>query len=197
MIAVLTGDISNSRGIETKVWLKMLKDVLIKYGDNPGDWEIYRGDSFQLKVEAEKALIAALHIKASVKETKEIDVRISIGIGEESYSAEKISESNGTAYINSGEAFEAMKKESLVISSEHKEKDKLWNMIFDLAMVSADQWSESQANAVKVSIENQDKTDGKIAKLIGKSQGTFSVALKRSSYNEIMRMNHLFQESIK
>lgn len=30
---------------------------------NGPDWELYRGDSFQLKIEVNEALLAAIHIK--------------------------------------------------------------------------------------------------------------------------------------
>jgi len=53
MIAILTGDIINSREGETLNWLNILKEVLKQYGSTPKDWEIYRGDSFQLSIESD------------------------------------------------------------------------------------------------------------------------------------------------
>jgi len=111
MIAVITGDIINSRKGKVETWLNLLKSTLEKYGKQPQDWEIYRGDSFQLSVPVEKALLAGLHIKSTIKQTKTYDVRIAIGIGEVKYKSQKITESNGSAYINSGECFESLKKQ--------------------------------------------------------------------------------------
>lgn len=55
----------------------------------------FKGDSFQLKVAPEIALIAAIHIKARLKQHKGLDVRTAIGLGEETYTGKTISKSNG------------------------------------------------------------------------------------------------------
>tara|TARA_B110000305_G_C19373082_1_gene605540 strand:- start:790 stop:930 length:141 start_codon:yes stop_codon:yes gene_type:complete len=46
MIAVITGDIINSRKGEVERWIGPLKETLNRYGVEPKNWEIYRGDSF-------------------------------------------------------------------------------------------------------------------------------------------------------
>jgi hypothetical protein len=48
MKAVITGDIINSRKSCFGIMDGDLKDILKDYGNEPKDWEIYRGDSFQL-----------------------------------------------------------------------------------------------------------------------------------------------------
>ena len=105
MIAVITGDIINSRVGAVPQWLHPLKETLNLYGTEPKDWELFRGDSFQLSLVPGKALLAAIHIKAAVKQTKLHDVRMAIGLGEEKYGPAKITEANGSAYIRSGELF--------------------------------------------------------------------------------------------
>ena len=65
MVAVITGDIINSREGDVKHWITNLKRILALYGTESMDWEIFRGDSFQLKLSPELALKAAFHIKAS------------------------------------------------------------------------------------------------------------------------------------
>lgn len=104
MIAVLTGDIINSKKVNSEEWLPKLKDYFIKVTNNAEKWEIYRGDSFQIQVNIEEALITAICIRALIKTNSKIDVRISIGIGDVSFKGKKVIESNGTAFINSGEA---------------------------------------------------------------------------------------------
>ena len=116
MIAVLTGDIINSKKGAIESWLNILKETLHQYGDEPKNWSVFRGDSFQLSIAPEKALMAALHIKSTIKQTKLQDVRIAIGIGDEHYSSSKISEANGSAYVNSGECFESLKKQNHELS---------------------------------------------------------------------------------
>lgn len=56
MIAVITGDIINSRAEDVSLWMPVLKKELQKIGERPKDWEIYRGDSFQIKTTPALAL---------------------------------------------------------------------------------------------------------------------------------------------
>lgn len=196
MIAVLTGDIINSRQGQTSLWLNQLKSTLNFYGQTPKDWEIFRGDSFQLKTNPENALRIALHIKAVIKQVKPYDVRIAIGLGEQSYDSKTISESNGTAFVNSGEGFESLKKQTLTVVSENKKWDNTINIMINLALLTANSWSNTVAKVISTVIENPEKNQNDIALLLGKSQSTISEALKRGGYEEIMQLNAFYKEQI-
>ncbi|MBB3122981.1 putative transcriptional regulator [Mesoflavibacter sabulilitoris] len=196
MIAVLTGDIINSRQGQTSLWLNQLKSTLNLYGQTPKDWEIFRGDSFQLKTNPENALRIALHIKAVIKQVKPYDVRIAIGLGEQSYNSKTISESNGTAFVNSGEGFESLKKQTLTVVSENKKWDNTINIMINLALLTANSWSNTVAKVISTVIENPEKNQNDIALLLGKSQSTISEALKRGGYEEIMQLNAFYKEQI-
>ncbi|WP_027879028.1 SatD family protein [Mesoflavibacter zeaxanthinifaciens] len=196
MIAVLTGDIINSRQGQTSLWLNQLKSTLNLYGQTPKDWEIFRGDSFQLKTNPENALRIALHIKAVIKQVKPYDVRIAIGLGEQSYDSKTISESNGTAFVNSGEGFESLKKQTLTVVSENKKWDNTINIMINLALLTANNWSNTVAKVISTVIENPEKNQNDIALLLGKSQSTISEALKRGGYEEIMQLNTFYKEQI-
>ncbi|WP_336129100.1 SatD family protein [Mesoflavibacter sp. CH_XMU1422-2] len=196
MIAVLTGDIINSRQGQTSLWLNQLKSTLNLYGQTPKDWEIFRGDSFQLKTNPENALYIALHIKAVIKQVKPYDVRIAIGLGEQSYNSKTISESNGTAFVNSGEGFESLKKQTLTVVSENKKWDNTINIMINLALLTANSWSNTVAKVISTVIENPEKNQNEIALLLGKSQSTISEALKRGGYEEIMQLNAFYKEQI-
>lgn len=196
MIAVLTGDIINSRQGQTSLWLNQLKSTLNLYGQTPKDWEIFRGDSFQLKTNPENALRIALHIKAVIKKVKPYDVRIAIGLGEQSYNSKTISESNGTAFVNSGEGFESLKKQTLTVVSENKKWDNTINIMINLALLTANNWSNTVAKVISTVIENPEKNQNDIALLLGKSQSTISEALKRGGYEEIMQLNAFYKEQI-
>src|SRR5690606_38464016 len=114
MKAVITGDIVNSSKVNPDTWLPKLKDVLNLFGNTPNEWEIYRGDSFQLIIKDPlMALKAAILIKASIKSIKSLDIRMAIGIGDISHSSQRITESNGPAFIYSGEKFETLKQDKL------------------------------------------------------------------------------------
>ena len=121
MIAVITGDVINSKKNAPRIWLTPLKKELNSIGKTPKIWEIYRGDSFQVVIsKAEDALLVAMKLKASLKAVKGINVRMAIGIGKRTYNAAKVTESNGSAFVNSGEKFEMLKqqKQNLAIKSD-------------------------------------------------------------------------------
>lgn len=196
MIAVLTGDIVNSRKTDTSTWLSALKQVLNHYGKEPKDWEIYRGDSFQLHVEPEKAFITAVHIKAAIKQTNTKDVRIAVGLGEETYRSDKVTESNGSAYQLSGEGFDQIKKQTLTVNLHDKELAREFNIMLALLLLTADRWSNTVAEVIKTVIEHPEKNQTEIAKILKKSQSNISEALKRGGFEEIMNVNKYYQAKI-
>lgn len=196
MIAVITGDIINSRKGDVENWIHTLKATLNTYGSEPQNWEIYRGDSFQLSLAPEKALLAAIHIKSTIKQTKTYDVRMAIGIGEEKYSSNKITVSNGSAYINSGECFETLKKHSLAIKSGHVKLDESLNVMFKLSLLTTDNWSSVVSKVIKAAIEYPEKNQKDLAELLNRSQSNISEAFKRGGYEEIMNMNEFYVKNI-
>jgi hypothetical protein len=196
MIAVITGDIISSRSGEVSQWLSSLKDVLQQYGSSPLQWEIYRGDSFQLALLPEEALLAAIHIKAAIKQTNLQDVRMAIGLGEVSHKAEKITESNGTAYVRSGECFESLKKQTIALKSGNAEHDKTLNLMLSLALLTANSWSKTVSEVITTAIEHPDKNQKEIAEVLHKSQSSISEALSRGGYDEIMNLNRYYKKQI-
>lgn len=196
MIAVLTGDIINSRQGNVLQWLDTLKNTLNQYGQEPHDWEIFRGDSFQLVTTPQRALLAAIHIKAAIKESKLYDVRIAIGLGKQTHKAKKIAESNGPAYINSGLAFENLKKQTLAINANQPDWDQPLNIMLNLALLTANNWSSTVANVIVTVLEHPTKNQKEIATLLGKSQSNISEALKRGGYDEVMQLNTYYQQQL-
>jgi SatD family (SatD) len=189
MEAIITGDLINSRQVEPSEWMPALKKVLKKYGKEPKNWEIFRGDSFQLNTKPEDALMAAILIKAKIKQWKNLDVRIGIGIGEITYQAAKITESNGTAFLNSGECFEELKKQTLAIKTPNKDLNETLNLMIELASLTIDRWTETAAKLIKLKIENQNLNQKDLANLLNKTaQGTISEGLKRAGYDEIQKL---------
>ena len=196
MIAIITGDIIDSRKGEVETWLPLLKEVLNQYGQEPTDWEIFRGDSFQLSITPKNAVLAAFHIKSAIKQTKAHDVRMAIGIGEVEYDSNKTTESNGSAYIRSGECFESLKKQTLAIKSHNSELDNSFNTMLSLALLTANNWSSTVSRVIKKNIEHSDTKQKEIANLLNKSQSSISEALKRGGFEEIMNMNNYYKEQI-
>ncbi len=193
MIAVLTGDVIDSRTGKVTDWLTPLKAVLNQYGQSPLQWEIYRGDSFQLVLKPKDALLAAIHLKAVIKQTNVQDVRLGIGLGEETHKAKKITESNGSAYVRSGECFESLKKQTIALKSGTPEKDEEINLMLSLALLTANNWSKTVAEVITCAIEHPHKNQKEIAQLLKKSQSSISEALSRGGYEEIMSLNRFYQ----
>lgn len=196
MIAILTGDIINSRAHEVTNWLPSLKEVLAKYGDSPKDWEIFRGDSFQLKVAPQIAFIAAIHLKAQLKQYKGLDVRTAIGLGEETYTGKTVSESNGQAYVNSGKCFENLNKQHLGIHTNDPLFNEKLNLMLDLNALTINFWTPAVAEVIKVSIENPEKNQQELAKQLGKSQSNVSELLSRGGFDEVLRLNKYYTKHL-
>ncbi len=197
MVAVITGDIINSREVDPKDWLSLLKGVLNQYGKAPQQWEIFRGDSFQIKVPQEEAFKVCMHIKAAIRQHPSLDVRLAIGIGDESHTADKISESNGTAYLFSGETFESLKKRTLSIKTPDKDINEVLGIMIMLILPIVDQWSPNQSRLIQVVFENPSLSQKELAKLLHKkSQSSISEGLKRAGYDEIMVLNQYFKKII-
>jgi len=200
MICVITGDIINSKKIDPLAWLKPLKKELDKIGKSPKFWEIYRGDSFQVIINnPEDALMIAIKIKASLKSIQDIDVRMAIGIGSRIHDAQKITESNGSAFVHSGEKFEMLKKEkqNLAIKSDWPLFDKEMNLFLKLSLIAMDNWTINAAEIVKTTMENPDKLQEELGQIVGIKQNAISNRLKRAYYEEIMEVNEMYKTKLK
>lgn len=207
MIAIIKGDIVSSRKIEnSEKWLLPLKGLFNEWGKSPGQWEIVWGDSFQLEVDRpEEALRKALRVKALIKkivsdETNKslIDVRMAIGIGEKSYSGERITESNGEAFINAGEKFEELEKEkfNLLVKSPWPDFDGEMNLFIRLASVFMDKWSVASAELVEVALKHPNYTQNEIGRRLGIKQNSVSGRWKRANIDEVLSMEQMYRRKL-
>jgi hypothetical protein len=200
MVCVITGDIINSSKMDPWLWMKPLKKELNKIGKTPMIWEIYRGDSFQVLIsKPEEALITAIKIKAALKSVQNTDVRMALGIGKRTYNAAKITESNGSAFVHSGEKFEMLKKEkqNLCIKSDWPDFDNEMNLYLKLILIPMDNWTVNAAEVVKVTIDNPGKSQDAIGLMIGVKQNAVSNRLRRAYYGEIMEVNEMYKIKLK
>lgn len=198
MIAVITGDIVNSRDLSPD-WILQLKEALASLSNKTIRWEIFRGDSFQIESPVADVLWNALYLKTCIKTIKSADVRMSIGIGKKAESiTDKVTEANGEAYINSGEGFDKLKsaKINLMVRSPSKKFDDDINLYLKLASIVMDNWSVTSAKVVKHMIENHNEKQDKIAKISGRSQSSISESLKRAHFTEIMEVEQKFREEV-
>ncbi|MBO0589797.1 hypothetical protein I2486_00100 [Cellulophaga sp. E16_2] len=199
MIAVLTGDIVNSEHYKASEWMVVLKKHLSKIGDAPQDWDIFRGDEFQLKVSVADALKIAILTKAKIKTIKGLDVRMGIGLGEETFVGTKISESNGSAYHFSGRIFETLKEQKikLALAAADKKLEKILNLILKLALDFMDDWSVVSAEIVTISLENPNLQQQEIADQLGIKQSAVSQRQKRARLDLVLEVLTFYKDIIK
>ena len=190
MIAIITGDIINSEHHKVSEWMSILKEYFQSLGNTPQDWEIYRGDEFQLKIEVKKALTVAITLKAKVKSIKGLDVRIGIGIGIETYKGSSVSESNGTAYQFSGRIFEKLKEQklNLAIASDNEEKDRTLNLILKLALDFMDDWSPVSAEIIALALDYPEMQQQEVADKLGIRQSAVSQRQKRARLDLVQQV---------
>ena len=199
MIAILTGDVIDSENHEVSEWLGILKKYLSQLGESPVDWEIYRGDEFQVRVPLLQALEVAVHIKALIKSVKGLDVRIGIGIGAETFVGVGVSESNGPAYHYSGRTFEALKghKLNLAIASGDKIKDRTINLMIKLALDFMDDWSPVSAEIVAMALARPKASQQEIADQLNIQQSAVSQRKKRARLHLVMDLLAYYRGTIK
>ena len=196
MEAVITADIINSREVSPEIWLNPLKITLQSIGEEYTAWEIFRGDSIQIMIEPEKALEVAVLLKSAIKQIPSIDIRIGIGIGDITYQSEKVTTSNGSAFVNAGEAFDGLKKRTLAIKTPWQDFDKLINIMLNLATLTMDNWKPAMAEIVYKQLENPESKQIEIAQILNKKQSNVSYSLKKAGYEEIKDCLRFYKQQI-
>lgn len=200
MTSVITGDIIKSREqVNPDIWLTTLKDTLSTLEADQSLWEIYRGDSFQIEIkDITKSFEAAVYIKAAIKMTKGLDVRLAIGIGKKTYQGKDVTESNGEAFVLSGETFETLKKEklNLRIKTASNTLNKELNLYFKLALIPMDSWTVNSAEIVKLTLKHPNALQQELGKIIGINQNAISGRQKRAHLEELLELDALYREKI-
>jgi len=199
MTSVITGDIIGSRQQTSKHWVEDLKKILSPFGETPSQWEVYRGDEFQIEIKnPEEALWSAILIKAHLRALK-LDARMSIGFGDKTHEAEKISESNGGAFIHSGELFETLKKQKVTLAMRTGDAvfDEKLNLMIQLALTFMDNWLAQQAEFVAAAIENPTLSQEELGQKLGINQAAVSRRQKRAQFDLVLQLDRYFRAQIK
>lgn len=209
MIAVIKGDIIDSRKLSNpEKWMHPLKERLSSWGKTPQQWELVWGDFFQLEIpHPELALHKALSIKALIKKIgatdpkkySPIDVRMSIGIGEKTFSGKRISESQGPAFIHAGEKFDTLKRDktNLAIQSPWPEFDREINLYLRLAGIVMDNWSVSSAALMEMVLQHPHATQEELGKKLGIKQNSVSGRRNRAKVDEILEIETVYRTQLK
>ncbi len=196
MKAVLIGDIIGSSE-KSEQWMNILKSTLHQYGDTPKDWEIYRGDEFQLSTAPNQALLAVYYLKAAMKSVK-LDVRLSIGLGDISFESPKITQQNGTAFVRSGQLFESLKQKklSLAIRSNDVDFDATMNLLLRFASSVIDGWLPQSADYVVTKLNNPELSQSDLGVKLGITQAAISRRHTRSQIDLLLDLHNLYVEKL-
>lgn len=192
---MLTGDVIESTKLdleEREIMIDTLKSIPDRLSPlGRFNIELFRGDSFQLRVsDAKASLIMAICIRAFLRAHRMrnsdvlLDARIAIGIGSIGYSVESIGESDGEAFRNSGHLLDKMDKKRLAIKTPWKEvNDELAvSTAFVDDIVSS--WTQSQSRIELANfIYHRNRND--ISQNIGVSRQMVDKSLKASKANLI------------
>lgn len=185
MHAIVTGDLVNSRSIESRIWLDVLQDTLAKYSKK---FDIFRGDSFQAELELDNCLEAVFYIKARIKCIPNLDVRMGLGIGGIDFIDEHIKNSTGISFVYSGEAFDTLNKDFFAVKSANSEWDLLTNTMLSIAIELANNWTVNMSETVAAYIEYRLFNQQELAILLKrKYQSQISSALGKANWLKIKK----------
>ena len=88
-------------------------------------------------------------------------------------------------------------KQNLAIKSDWPEFDKEMNLYLKLGLIAMDNWTVNAAEIVKTTMENPDKLQEELGKIVGIKQNAISNRLKRAYYDEIMEVNEMYKSKLK
>jgi len=201
MISIITGDIIQSqKADQAAVWLNPLKAMFEEIGETPHDWEIYRGDSFQLTTEPEESLRLAILIKSIIKKIKKpaLDVRLAIGIGYAYQRENRVSESNDEPFVFSGKLLDEIKsrKVNMAIKTNWPDFDVEINMMLKLALIIMNSWTSNTAETAELLFRKPGITQVEIAEILGLAQSTVNDRIKRGSIYEIIELEQYYREKV-
>jgi hypothetical protein len=198
MIAIITGDIINSQKSDVETWLPKLKELLGSWSAAPENWEVYRGDEIQLKCSVDEVFHKALLLKSLIRSFENLDIRLAIGIGNEVFQSEKITESNGSAYVNSGRLLTDIKSQgrTLAIQTENEKVNRDLNILFKWASIDFDNWTAATAEIIHQLLRNSELTQDELAKELNITQSSVSQRLKRANFDLIYETDQFFRKKI-
>ena len=198
MVAIITGDIINSQKTDSELWLPKLKELLGRWSATPETWEVYRGDEFQLKCSVDEVFNKSLAIKSLIRTFENLDVRLAIGIGNEVFLSEKITESNGSAYVNSGRLLNDIKTDgrTLAIQTETDKVNRDLNILFKWTSIDFDNWTVATAEIIHRLLINPELTQEELAKELNITQSSVSQRIKRSNFDLILETDLYFRKKI-
>ena len=181
--AVLTGDIVKSREVSPRSPLiETLKQALETVRQaHHAEYNVYRGDSFQLVLpSAPSAAHAAITIRSKLRsqaprKSESWDARISVGFGSITYRGATITESDGTAFLYSGQGMDELAKTNrrLILKAPWESADRSLALVTRFADDIISNWSPYSAETAFYSLLYNELQTA-LANRLGKRQSTIN-----------------------
>ncbi|MCT4672508.1 MAG: SatD family protein [Prolixibacteraceae bacterium] len=219
MYASITGDIISSKNIslsQRDLILEKLQTDFNNISENfplHYPFEFLRGDSFQgVSKDLKDALKITLSIKAIFKKNgittsdslnkkngrsyKNLDARISIGLGPIEYLHQQLSLSDGTALQLSGRSLEKMKSlnQKLIVTTEHDEINRELRVELKLLDAIIEKWTTHSAEVVYYLLQGNNETQ--TAQKLGISQSAVNQRKKTANWDAIVMLLDNFESLI-
>ena len=195
-IAVITADIIDSGNHPVSEWMPALKAFLSGWGSETRDWDVYRGDELQIRMPQSTSMDFTIELKAFLMAQFDLDLRAAIGLGREEFRADKVSQSNGSAYRRSGEVFEVLRKQksTILISSGHRTADRSLNLLLKMESHIMNQWSRVSAESVWFALSKPEASQQELADALGIRQSAVSQRQTRARLDLVWDLLAYFRE---
>ena len=189
--AVITGDIANSQQLSdtdlAHVLLVLTNELEAQSAIYNGQYDVFRGDAFQVVIpELQSVMLVAICIRLALKAcTPATDVRISVGIGEVSFTNGKVKTGNGDAFVRSGRALDSLKSQYLAFTSDNEAFNKHASLLTAFVDSHITSLTQTQSETLLAYIKAEDKGHESIAKMLGKTRSNITRILNASQYHLI------------
>lgn len=190
LIAVITGDLVGSSKLSSDVFgpvmsdlARLLKKFRARYGI---EFDIYRGDSFQLVTPPSMAATLATMIDLALRSGDfAVEVRQCIGIGTGETGKQGVKTATGEAYILSGQGLDTMKGRGLCIATANQTfqlHSELLTRFFDSHL---NRLTSTQAEVVLTYLMADNKSHEHLAIVLDKKRSNVTRILNTSQYHLI------------
>lgn len=188
-VSVITGDLVNSRQLDTTSYISGLNALLsqLQQAKLIQRFEIFRGDAFQALAAPQSGLLLAVYIRIALKamDSRQWDARIAVGLG----SGQEEATGYGSAFVNSGQALDGLMKNCrLALKNDNDRTNAIVSDLLPMLDHVVSRLSQTEARIVQARIFAA--TNQEVAEKLQKAASTVSATLKRAAYEEIMRFIH-------
>jgi hypothetical protein len=193
VISVITGDVVSSRSMQKNAG-EVIHSAIQNLGISESDYQIYRGDGFQVRTAAHLGFISMLQLRTAFIQM-DSDVRMGLGVG--SGDTDKpIEMSEGEAFVASGEAFDLIRKNGWHMRTRLPSFERSFNIMLSLADLLISSYKPATARWLSVQLNAPDQTQSELAGIHQTAQSTISEALKRAGYHNLMEVDDYFRDQI-